>query len=58
MNKVTKYVLLFLLLWPYIIVSSIDILFGILSLAMNALRAPFKWVGEKIIDKANNINTK
>jgi hypothetical protein len=58
MNKLTKYVLLLLLAIPYIIVSMFDLTFGTLSLIMNVIRAPFKIAADKIIDKANEINTK
>ena len=58
MNKITKYTLLFLILWPYIAVSIFDIAFGTLCLAMNAIRVPFSVAGEWLIDKANDINTK
>jgi hypothetical protein len=56
MNKASKYGLLFLLLWPYILVSIFDILFGTLSLLCNVVRTPFKVVADKIIEKANKIN--
>jgi len=58
MNKLNKYVLLLLLSIPYIIVGVFDLTFGTLSLIMNVIRAPFKAAGDKIIDKANKINTK
>jgi hypothetical protein len=35
-----------------------DLTFGTLSLIMNVVRAPFKIAANKIIDKANDINTK
>lgn len=58
MKKVTKYILLFLLLWPYIAVSIFDMLFGTLSLGMNAIRVPFKMAGEWVIKQADKINFK
>ena len=58
MNKLTKYVLLLLLSIPYIVVGTFDLTFGTLSFIMNVIRAPFKIAGDKIIDKANEINTK
>jgi hypothetical protein len=58
MNKITKYALLFLLIWPYIAVSIFDIAFGILSLIMNAIRVPFNVASAWLIDKANDINIK
>jgi len=58
MNKVTKYTLLFLIIWPYIAVSIFDIAFGTIALLINTLRLPFKIVGKWLINKANNINTK
>ena len=58
MNKITKYALLFLIVWPYLVVSIFDIAFGTLALAMNAIRVPFNVAGEWLIDKANDINIK
>jgi hypothetical protein len=58
MNKVTKYTLLFLLLWPYLVMSIFDMLFGILSLAMSAIRTPFKTAGEWVVKQADKINYK
>ena len=58
MSKFNKYGLLFLLLWPYILVSIFDMVFGILSLLMNTIRTPFKFAGDKIVEQANKINTK
>jgi len=58
MNKLTKYILLFLLIWPYIVLSIFDITFGILCLIINAIRVPFNIGGTWLIDKANDINTK
>jgi hypothetical protein len=58
MNKITKYALLFLLVWPYLVVSTFDIAFGTLALAINAIRVPFSVAGEWLIDKANDINIK
>lgn len=58
MNKFNKYGLLFLILWPYILVSIFDLIFGTLSLIINVIRTPFKFTGDKIIEQANKINTK
>lgn len=58
MNKLTKYVLLLLLSIPYIVVGGLDLAFGTLSFLMSAARIPFKYAGDKILDKANEINTK
>ena len=58
MNKLTKYILLFLILWPYIAVSIFDIGFGTLSLLCNLIRSPFKIASKKLIEQANKINTK
>jgi hypothetical protein len=58
MSKFNKYGLLFLLLWPYILVSIFDMVFGMLSLSMSAIRTPFKFAGDKLIEQANKINTK
>jgi hypothetical protein len=58
MSKFNKYGLLFLLLFPYILVSIFDMTFGTLSLLMSTIRTPFKLAGNKIIEQANKINTK
>ena len=58
MSKFTRYGLLFLLLWPYILVSIFDMVFGTLSLLMSVIRTPFKLAGNKLIEQANKINTK
>ena len=58
MSKFNKYGLLFLLLWPYILVSIFDITFGIVALLLNTLRYPFKKLAEWIIKQANKINIK
>jgi hypothetical protein len=58
MSNLNRYALLFLLLWPYILIGMFDITFGALSLLMNAFRAPFKYAANKIIEQANKINTK
>ena len=58
MNKITNYALLFLIVWPYLVVSIFDIAFGTLALAMNTIRIPFNIAGEWLIDKANDINIK
>jgi hypothetical protein len=58
MSKFNKYGLLFLLLWPYILVSIFDIALGVIALLINTLRLPFKTAGNKLIEQANKINTK
>jgi hypothetical protein len=58
MSKFNKYGLLFLLLWPYILVSIFDITFGIIALLINTLRWPFKLAGKWLVEQANKINTK
>jgi hypothetical protein len=58
MSKFNKYGLLFLILWPYIAVSIFDMVFGMLSLSMSAIRIPFKLAADKLIEQANKINTK
>jgi hypothetical protein len=58
MSKFNKYGLLFLLLWPYILVSIFDIAFGVIALLTNTLRLPFKTAEKWLIEQANKINTK
>ena len=58
MSNLTRYGLLFLLLWPYILISIFDMIFGGLSLLMSVIRTPFKFAGDKLIEQANKINTK
>jgi hypothetical protein len=58
MSKFNKYGLLFLLLWPYILVSIFDIALGVIALLINTLRWPFKSAGKWLIEQANKINTK
>jgi len=58
MNKFSKYGLLFLILWPYILVSIFDIAFGVIALLTNTLRLPFKTAEKWLIKQANKINTK
>jgi len=58
MSKFNKYGLLFLILWPYILVSIFDIALGVIALLINTLRLPFKTAGNKLVEQANKINTK
>ena len=58
MNKVTKYALLFLLMLPFMLTESIYIMLLGTSVIFGWIAKPFKIMGEKIIDKANDINIK
>lgn len=58
MSKINKAIVLLLISIVFAVISLIDLSFGTLSLVMSVFRAPFKWSGEWLLNKADNVNKK
>ena len=58
MNRLTKVLLLTLTLIPYAFFGIFELTFGILSMTFEKCMLPFRWISNKILDKANELNTK
>lgn len=57
MNNLKRIILLTLLVLPYAATKGLDLLLGAISLVVNGIRVPLSWAADKIVDKANEINT-
>jgi hypothetical protein len=58
MNKLTRGLLLLVVLVPYIFFGTFELAFGTLSMVFEKCMLPFRWISNKILDKANELNTK
>ena len=58
MNKLIKGLLLVLVLIPYIFFGTFELALGILGMVFEKCMLPFRWISNKILDKANELNTK